>query len=881
MGRRESTGPGDDADQGASNRILGVAAIVLSAAIVALLIGGGVYWWMTPSETGLPAGQFVEFTGTLVDRIELNAGSLKDWNVLLISSDTTRADRIACYGNRQIQTPAIDGLARQGVLFTQAITPVPITLPGHASMLTGLDPPRHGVRSNGLFRLREGVETLASRLGANGYATGAVIGAFVLDAKFGLNRGFASYDDDLSGGESPTIYGYRERRAGSVNEAAIAWIRQHAKEKFFCFVHYFDPHFPYTPPPPWDQQYAQNPYDGEIAYVDSQVARLMAALDELDMRGRTLVIFTSDHGESLGEHGERTHAVFIYDATQRVPLIFSAPPPFPQNRIVKRQVGTVDIAPTVLAVLGVPPLERPDGISLLAPPEAGLRSMYIESIYPKLSHHWAPLLGVRRADYKFIHAPKPELYDLRADPHELNNLYDANRALAAQMYDKLREMLGADPETAADVQGNLPVDEKTRAILSSIGYVVPTTAPRASTRTAALLDPKDMIQAQLILLKAQELIGNGQYREAEQLVREFLAISPNDPEGAQTAGRIYRHLGRLDEALKWYGKSARLGHEPAEAWAGIGGTYVLKKDLTKAAEAYKTALKIDPRNPSALIGIGCIYAEWDRPVEAMKAFQDALSYGRGINAGVAYLGVSNVHRKAGRTAEADAALAKAIEVDPGNPAVAKVAASFSEGAGNADRAIEQLRKAADTWPTTDNLCQLGRLLMDQKRYQDAVTYLRKGVALDPHQADLHYQLGTALLELKQAEQGAIHISKAMELDPNHSGALSQAGILFAKAGRFKEGERLLKRAVENDPNSFLVRYNYALILANLGQFDQAAQQLRKCIELNPDYAKAFCKLGLVLAEQGKQAEAIEQYRKALKIDPKNAEANALLKAAGQ
>ncbi|MBN1341204.1 MAG: sulfatase-like hydrolase/transferase [Phycisphaerae bacterium] len=885
-----------DASQDASgdrddrpNRVLGLVAILIAVAIVALLVGGGIYWWITPSQPSLPG--IVVFRGTPANRIQLEPGALKDWNVLLVSADTTRADRIGCYGNAQIRTPTIDGLARQGVLFQQAITPVPITLPGHTSMLTGLIPPHHGVRSNGLFRLRDGVETLGQRLKRHGYATGAVIGAYVLDTKFGLNRGFDMYNDDVSGGDSPTQFGYRERRAAQVNEPAIAWLREHAGGKFFLFVHYFDPHLPYDPPEPWRQQYASNPYDGEIAYVDAELSRLLSALEELGVRQRTLVIFTSDHGESLGEHGEKTHAMFIYDATQHIPLIFSGPAPFPQNRVVSRQVGTVDIVPTVLATLGLPALEGADGTSLLDVPSGSTRSVYIETLYPKFSHNWSPLLGIRHEDYKYIHAPQPELYDLRADPRELNNLYDSKRRLASTIFNELRAVLGNDPSAVSSVKPTLTADAATRARLLSLGYVIsgatsgPTSGPWATSgpttsRAEPLPDPKDMIKANLILVAAQNKLIERQYAEAEEQVRAYLALSPRDAEGLHVAGQIYRQLGKLDESLACFRKAATYGHEAAESWAGVGSIHVLKGDLEKGRSAYRQALDIDPRSTTALIGMGSVDLQEGREDEALKRFRYALECGRGINAGMAYLGISNVHRKAGRVKEAGEYLAKALDADPTNPVIAEVAASFSQATGNPTEAIERLRKAAAEKPSADLLLKLGRLLNQEKQYDQSERYLRQGIALSPNSAELHCELGTSLAARRQVQDAAKAYMEALRLDPSNADALSRAGLFLAQTGQFQAALPVMRRAVASRPNSGKDHYNLGLVYANLGAYEEGIKSLRRSIELNPRFAKAYCKLGQVLAAQGKQAEAIPQYQKALELDPGDEEAKSLLKAAG-
>ncbi len=881
---RTKTSQESETDQ-APNRTLGIAAIVIAVAIVVLLVGGGVYWLTSSPEEGLSVDGVALFTGKPADHIELAQGALKGWNVLLISADTTRADRIGCYGNTTIRTPTIDGLASQGVLFRQAITPVPITLPGHASMLTGLIPPRHGVRSNGLFKLTEGVDTLATLLKREGYATCAAIGAFVLDAKFGLAEGFDTYADDVAGGEAGSQFFYPERSAEEVNEDAIPWLREHADKPFFLFVHYFDPHFPYEPPAPFDQQYGKNLYDGEIAYVDGQVSRLLAVLDELDVRKRTLVIFTSDHGEALGEHGERTHAIFIYDATQHVPLIFSAPPPFPQNRIVQRQVGLIDIVPTVAALLGVRPPDGIDGISLIESTYDPKRLLYIESLYPKLTHNWAPLVGLRRIDMKFIHAPNPEVYDLLKDPKELTNIYHEQRPFARRMHERLREILGQDIRLAAVVKPNLDVDEATRRKLEGLGYVVatpsstkPTTRAKAS---APLPDPKQMIRAQGYLLNAQTYVMRGEYEQAQSMVEQYLKLSPDDPEGAHIAGRVYWHLGRLDESLQWYRRSTELGYEPASSWASIGAILVKQGKLDQAEQAYKKALAIDPKSTGGLLGLASLAVRQKRLDLAVTRYKTVLEAGSGLNAGMAYLGLSNVYRKMGKTDLADEMFDKAMQAEPDNPAVIRAAAALKEESGDTAGTIAHLRAAFSAKPTAEVCHKLGRLLIQQGKHAEAVPVLQKGVTLPDASAHLHYELGRALMGTNQIQPAAQAFQRAIQLDGKHADAMTQLGILFARAGQFDNALKLMATAAKLTPKVHSTQFNLGLVLAHLKRYDEALATFRRAAEIDPDDAKTYCKIGYVLTQQGKRDEAAKAYRKALELEPGNAEAQAGLQGLGR
>lgn len=344
-------------------------------------------------------------------------------NVVLISLDTTRADRLSCYGYPRPSTPNIDSVAREGVLFDLALTPVPLTLPAHSSMLTGTYPPIHGARGNEGFRLAEYNVTLAETLRDAGYETAAFVGGFPMAALFGLNQGFDTYDDQL--GEASNKRHYNERSAGEVSQPAMAWLDRHWKAPFFLFLHYYDPHTPYAPPAAYAAAYPDDLYAGEIAYVDSAVGQVLDKLRRLGRYEDTLIVIAGDHGESLGEHGETTHGYFAYQGTMRVPLIVK-PPRGARGRRVEEAVSLVDIVPTVLGQLG---LRAPPGVQgsdlgrCLAGKSGPVRRhpLYGESLYPTV-FGCSPLHTLTEGRWKYIRAPKPELYDLARDRGETNNL---------------------------------------------------------------------------------------------------------------------------------------------------------------------------------------------------------------------------------------------------------------------------------------------------------------------------------------------------------------------------------------------------------------------------------------------------------------------------
>ena len=358
-------------------------------------------------------------------------------NFLLVTIDTLRADRVGAYGYVAAQTPALDRLAREGALVEDAVVQVPQTRPSHASILTGRYPYEHRIRDNYSSPLDRKVPTLATLLKARGYATAAFIGAYPVARTSGLDQGFDVYDDPFGAGESATTRrSAQERSAEKVADAAIAWLGERRAKPFFAWVHFFDPHAPYEAPAPFGARFAKSPYDGEVAYADSQLGRLLEWLDRSGVRGQTLVLVTSDHGESLGEHGEDEHMIFVYDATLRVPMLASWPGRIPSGVRLKGQLRSIDIVPTALELLGLPPVPT-SGASrseaLLTGSRIPDNESYAESLYGNIHHGWAPLYSLRGEGFKFIDAPRPELYHLVNDPGETRNLVETRSTVASGM----------------------------------------------------------------------------------------------------------------------------------------------------------------------------------------------------------------------------------------------------------------------------------------------------------------------------------------------------------------------------------------------------------------------------------------------------------------
>jgi arylsulfatase A-like enzyme len=419
-------------------------------------------------------------------------GGRFDLNLLVITLDTTRADAIGAYGGRAV-TPTLDHLASTGVVFEQASTVAPLTLPAHCSLFTALFPPSHRVHENGETLASQSV-TLAERLKARGFHTGAFVSSFVLDHQWGLNQGFDVYRD-LATQPGPIDRESLRRPADRVVDDALGWLHEVGGRRFFGWLHFYDAHAPAQPPPEFASPNGQDPYVGAIGFVDFQLSRVMTFLDERGLLDRTVIVIVGDHGESLGEHGEASHGLFVYESVMRIPLIIRAPSAGMQGRRMVDPVRIVDVTPTVLDLLGQPPAPATDGQTLVPLMNGAVKELkleaYSESRYGFDRFGWSPLMALRQGRFKLILAPRPELYDLASDPHEMMNLYGQRAGLAATLTRRLQRIgQPADTERAANIPA---MDSATRARLAALGYVngFVSRSPRDAERLA---DPKDRIE---------------------------------------------------------------------------------------------------------------------------------------------------------------------------------------------------------------------------------------------------------------------------------------------------------------------------------------------------------------------------------------------------
>ena len=532
-------------------------------------------------------------------------------DVFLITIDTLRADHVGCYGYQQVQTPNLDGVAAEGVRFTEAFTVSPITNSSHASILTGDYPSTHGVRDFG-SPLAAQHPTWAELLKQDGYHTAAFIGAVILDSTAlapGFDRGFDFYDNFPAKTQSKSRWGRLERRGMDVAQRAEDWLRTHRSGPHFVWVHFYDPHDPYEPPPPYSEKYKTHLYDGEIAYADSALGHFLGFLRQQGWYDNALVIIVGDHGEGLGEHHEDTHGIFLYDATTHVPLLIKLPGGARAGQSISAQVRTTDLLPTVLDVVGVKAPAKFDGASLqpyLYGSQTADRPALSETDYP-LRFGWAPLRAVRATGFKYIEAPQPELYDLHADPGELHSVYAPRDAKVQE----LRAMVATLPPLNTNPEGGA-------------GPAEAAPGATAAANPLQLPDPKDKIEIQNLIHKADLAIEEGRAAEARAGLLQAVALDPSSAPALSELGQLEIKTGDFREAGAHLAQAVKLRPSDSNALYYLGMARGRTGDLAGAAEALEQSLKLAPGQFEARSLLGDIYRRSGELKKAADQYEAAV-----------------------------------------------------------------------------------------------------------------------------------------------------------------------------------------------------------------------------------------------------------------
>src|ERR1035437_3704142 len=584
--------------------------------------------------------------------------ALRPLNLLLVTIDTLRADRLGCYGYSKIETPNLDELARKGTLFEDAVTPTPLTAPSHASMFTGLYPNAHKVRDTGGFILHSPHRTLAEILRQQGRDTAAFVGSSVLKKQFGFNAGFAVYDDEMPKPDPGKMAGeYAERRGGGGVDRALSWLGSQSGKPFFLWVHVFDPHSPYDPPAPFREKYRGRLYDGEVAYTDQQLGRLFAAVTAKAPAGNTLIAVLSDHGESLAEHGEYTHGVFLYDSTLRIAFLLGGPG-VPARLRVKAQVRTIDLFPTLLELMGG---KAPGGVqgTSLAPTFTGkpvASGSYLETLYPKINLGWAELRGIRTNLWKYIQAPKPELYDLVKDPGETTNVIGDHAAEVQQLKAHLKAAAGG----VEKVQTTM-VDQRTMAQLKSLGYLGGSSG-REYALTGEGIDPKDRLDVLKLLYRAVSPDAGTPASERIPMLRRALAQDPANPSIYYHLGDLYRGAARPGEAMALYRQAIRNGLRNAWLFSRLGYLYLQQGNKDEAVASFERAAQLNPSDTESLNDLAMAYLETGKLRDAERVFKWSLS--TDDKYALAYNGLGLVFIQKQDMGQARGYFEKAVQLDP-------------------------------------------------------------------------------------------------------------------------------------------------------------------------------------------------------------------------
>ena len=725
-------------------------------------------------------------------------------NVLLITLDTTRADRIGAYGYTSAETPILDQLAGNGILFEQCITPSAYTLPAHSTIMTGLYPPHHGVRLNGAAALGEPQITLAEHLSAAGYRTGAFAGAFVLDGRWGLAQGFQHYDDEFERApDQPLSLAEVQRPANQVVDAALNWLDQDRSRPFFGWVHFYDAHTPYEPPEPFRSRFSSGGlsslYDGEIAFADTQVGRLLQWLDQHDLDKNTIVVVVGDHGEGLGSHEEAEHGYFIYDYAVRVPLIMRVP----GSRAVRvaDQVRTIDIFTTIIDLVGGEYRGRAHGASLLplieGKREKSPRYAYSESMAPSLQYGWSALYSLRTNEYKYIDAPRSELYDLRQDPDESQNRLDSLRRVARQLRDELTRLREEGAKGAPKTE-EANLDQETMSMLASLGYVGGTSTSVGDQKDLA--DPKDKIHLYEGVGYAAHLMSRDDFEQAAEVLETVLQEDPKVPQAQLLLASAYRQSHRLDKA----------------------------KDIL---DAY---LKRDPGNVWALIAMADILSDEGKYDQMLAICKRALA--KDERNAHAYELMAEAHMAANEHGQALPLLRKAVEIQPKLTRSRINLAAAHIGVGKLAEAEQQLQGIIKEYPKFPLAhFHLALLRERQGRLGEARSEYQTEVTNQPRSLAARFNLGNLLLRLGDPAGAEQQMRTLIEQDPQSARPYLMLGqILLTRSGQLAEVERLAQAGLARAKEPEVKALGYFL-LADVYSRQGRRAELRDAVQKGNHY----------------------------------------------
>lgn len=759
------------------------------------------YWLLVVAVLGCSGRPLPPSPPESVDLAWAPSAGAKPWNVILLTLDTTRRDALGCYGNRAGTSPSLDSLAQAGVVFERAFAAAPMTLPSHATILSGLDPQEHGVRDNGHYVVPDGLTTLAERFAVRGYETAAFVSAFPVDAQFGLDQGFAVYDDDFDEQASRLNVSSAERRARRTTDAALRWLgRRDPARPLFLWVHYFDPHEPYDPPAPFAERF-EDPYLGEVAAMDHEVGRLFAGLRARGILASSFVVAVGDHGESRGEHGERTHAFFVYDATQAVPCLLALPETHPEQAElrgvrVEEIFRLKDLAPTLGNLLGWEPEEfagqrGTSGVSLLRGGAASVPVAYMETFTPFLEYGWSDLRAVRAANWKYIRAPRPELYDLDEDPGETENVLAAHPDVAAAMERWLDWYL--ESEAAAQAVAE-ELDPEVVERLRSLGYL----QGGGAIGTATMADPKDRLEAFEKVGEAQLLAA--QYRN-DEAIRLFESVVREDPENAtllRLLAATYAQARQWEDAARAYDRLLHLAPTEPRALREAAQVATFSGDLTHALELLDVLEQVAPEERVWKLRGEAQEFAGDRGA-ARAVYEERLA--ADPSDAEALVALARTHRADGGTERAGALLRRATTLAPASAEAwaERAELAFADGKPAEGDTLLARALAADPRHPGANF-RLGWRQSGLGNAFAALDAYERAVAARPDWVEARVNLGNALVATQQPALALPHFATAIALGGRTPILFTNQGVAFAQLGQLREAITAWEQALALGPD---------------------------------------------------------------------------------
>jgi len=779
--------------------------ILVIASFFLMAIAIGVYWFfLRPIKEKKSAQVTSKSFQSLLKPLDI-----ENMNIIMFTIDTLRADHLECYGYRGVKTPQINRMAEEGILFQYNIVATPLTLPSHSSIMTGTYPLYHGVRDNGGFYLDESHTTFAEAMKSQGYATAAFVAAFVLDSRWGLDQGFDYYYDNFDLTKYKTVsLDSVQRRGDEVLNEVYRWLGENGQQKFFAWIHLYDPHTPYDPPEPYKSQYGGKRYrlyDGEIAYVDQLMGEFRAYMEENGLWEKTLIILTADHGESLGEHEESAHGFFLYDSDVRVPLIVRLPGGEQAGRTITNQVRSIDIMPTVLNAVGGNIPESVQGESflplILGQKEETERIAYSETYWPRFHYGWSELKFVRKGPYKFIDAPKPELYDVYENPAETENMVNLRASQGNEMKRELEAIIAQYSREGVEDLEPQKIDDDSLIKLQALGYI---NSFRASEKGRGdhLADPKDRIKLYNDIKLAQLLVTEEKTEQAENAIKKVLERDPSVLEARYILGNIFSKQEKYEEAIEEYKKALSVDPEYYDAIFGIalaykksgkieeaiigfnrliaidpkdtkphfhlGDLYELQGDLDEAIAHLRTAVTLDPESPAFHNNLGALYLKKKMYAEAEKEIRTALSFERSVPLQNAHFNLGLLHEERGEISLAIQEYQKEQETSPFNHKPDFNLGLLYTKTKELDKSIKEFESCIqknEKFP--DAYVFLAKANMDNgKDLIEAAELAEKGLSLNPEKnvAILgHFVLADIYNRLGRSAESRQHVERARQL----------------------------------------------------------------------------------------------------------------------